>query len=117
MTRKPRVDVGHTIFNSQPIREKYFTPYNYYKKAVRKAHPGVIVSDAELKNKFNDLDTATLNECELGANEMKVLPPTLFLKLKRHFNKQTDQLAGKGWQDIAAGELPQYAQYEHPQQP
>ena len=40
--RKPRSDVGHTIFNSQAVRRKYFTPYRYYKKAVRKAHPGVL---------------------------------------------------------------------------
>ena len=43
--RKVRSDAGRTIFNSPEMREKTYTPYNYFKKLQRKNNAGMIILD------------------------------------------------------------------------
>ena len=71
--RKVRSDAGRTLFNSQQMRNKLYTPYNHFKKLQRKRNPGEMISDNDLKVAWEQSTPQVKHQCELGADEEKMI--------------------------------------------
>lgn len=98
-SRKKRSDADRTIFNSREMREKLYTPYNYFKKAQRKHHPADRLTDEELMEAYNKLDPAVLHECQLGAEPEKQLAANIISEIKQALQKTNGSIS---WERLAA---------------
>jgi hypothetical protein len=101
--RKVRDDAGRTIFNSQEVRERTFTPYKYFKKLQRKNNPGVTLLDKELKEAYDKLDELTLHEMKLGAEAEKSIVANIDYEIKTALQKTNGCISWKGLASFIAG--------------
>ena len=97
--RKVRHDVGKTIFNSPAMRQRTYTPYNYFKKLQRKNNPGVSIRDNELKEAYDKLDEHQLHEMKLGAEAEKSIAANIVSEIKTALQKTNGCIS---WERLAS---------------
>jgi hypothetical protein len=97
--RKVRHDAGKTIFNSPEMRERTYTPYNYFKKLQRKNNPGVTILNKELKEAYDKLDELKLHEMKLGAEAEKIIAANIVSEIKTALQKTNGCIS---WERLAS---------------
>ena len=97
--RKVRNDAGRTLFNSQAMRNKFYTPFEYYKKKQRKLHPGERITDQALKEAWVGLSEQLKHECQLGADNLKLVAANIEDVTKTALEKTNGSIS---WEKLAS---------------